>query len=153
MEENRAESAPQLTLLQPPAQPQAPETVLRSRRPRRRKWLPRKRLAAGRRNQTYLIGAGDTVHLIDKHAAHERMNFDRAEGRGLPTHGTDLAGPRGSAFPPPEEVALLDNLDSLASICLRRASMAGLWWCGDSPTIFGTSAKWKPPCASWRESC
>ena len=76
VEENRAESAPQLTLLQPPAQPQAPETVPVPP-------APAKEVAAeeapwrlaGEILQTYLIvEQGDTVHLIDKHAAHERMN-------------------------------------------------------------------------------
>ena len=113
VEENRAESAPQLTLLQPPAQPQAPETVP----------VPAKEVAAeeapwrlaGEILQTYLIvEQGDTVHLIDKHAAHERMNFDRMKAAGYQPMAQTLLAPVVFTPPPEEGVALLDNLDLLA---------------------------------------
>ena len=113
VEENRAEGAPQLTLLQPPAQPQAPETVP----------APAKEVAAeeapwrlaGEILQTYLIvEQGDTVHLIDKHAAHERMNFDRMKAAGYQPMAQTLLAPVVFTPPPEEGVALLDNLDLLA---------------------------------------
>ena len=38
---------------------------------------------AGEVLNTYIIvERGDTVYLIDKHAAHERMNFDRMKASG-----------------------------------------------------------------------
>ena len=116
VEENRAESAPQLTLLQPPAQPQAPETVPVPP-------APAKEVAAeeapwrlaGEILQTYLIvEQGDTVHLIDKHAAHERMNFDRMKAAGYQPMAQTLLAPVVFTPPPEEGVALLDNLDLLA---------------------------------------
>ena len=115
VEENRAESAPQLTLLQPPAQPQAPETVPVPP-------APAKEVAAeeapwrlaGEILQTYLIvEQGDTVHL-DKHAAHERMNFDRMKAAGYQPMAQTLLAPVVFTPPPEEGVALLDNLDLLA---------------------------------------
>ncbi len=116
VEENRAEGAPQLTLLQPPAQPQAPETVPVPP-------APAKEVAAeeapwrlaGEILQTYLIvEQGDTVHLIDKHAAHERMNFDRMKAAGYQPMAQTLLAPVVFTPPPEEGVALLDNLDLLA---------------------------------------
>ena len=116
VEENRAESAPQLTLLQPPAQPQAPETVPVPPAPaetvaaEEAPWR-----LAGEILQTYLIvEQGDTVHLIDKHAAHERMNFDRMKAAGYQPMAQTLLAPVVFTPPPEEGVALLDNLDLLA---------------------------------------
>lgn len=116
VEENRAEGAPQLTLLQPPAQPQAPETVPVPPAPaetvaaEEAPWR-----LAGEILQTYLIvEQGDTVHLIDKHAAHERMNFDRMKAAGYQPMAQTLLAPVVFTPPPEEGVALLDNLDLLA---------------------------------------
>ena len=116
VEENRAESAPQLTLLQPPAQPQAPETVPVPPAPAKEVTAEEApwRLA-GEILQTYLIvEQGDTVHLIDKHAAHERMNFDRMKAAGYQPMAQTLLAPVVFTPPPEEGVALLDNLDLLA---------------------------------------
>ena len=116
MEETRAESAPQLTLLQPPAQPQAPETVPVPPSPAKEVTAEEApwRLA-GEILQTYLIvEQGDTVHLIDKHAAHERMNFDRMKAAGYQPMAQTLLAPVVFTPPPEEGVALLDNLDLLA---------------------------------------
>ena len=116
VEENRAESAPQLTLLQPPAQPQAPETVPVPPAPAKEVTAEEApwRLA-GEILQTYLIvEKGDTVHLIDKHAAHERMNFDRMKAAGYQPMAQTLLAPVVFTPPPEEGVALLDNLDLLA---------------------------------------
>ena len=116
VEENRAEGAPQLTLLQPPAQPQAPETVPVPPAPAKEATAEEApwRLA-GEILQTYLIvEQGDTVHLIDKHAAHERMNFDRMKAAGYQPMSQTLLAPVVFTPPPEEGVALLDNLDLLA---------------------------------------
>ena len=70
---------------------------------------------AGEILQTYLIvEQGDTVHLIDKHAAHERMNFDRMKAAGYQPLAQTLLAPVVFTPPPEEGVALLDNLDLLA---------------------------------------
>lgn len=112
VEENRAEGAPQLTLLQPPAQPQAPETVPAPAKEVTAEEAPWR--LAGEILQTYLIvEQGDTVHLIDKHAAHERMNFDRMKAAGYQPMPQTLLAPVVFTPPPEEGVALLDNLDLL----------------------------------------
>ena len=60
----------------------------RSRRPRRRKRPPRKRLGGWPEKSckpTSSWSRGTRSTFIDKHAAHERMNFDRMKAAGLPT--------------------------------------------------------------------
>ena len=40
------------------------------------------RLAGEVLNTYIIVERGDTVYLIDKHAAHERLNFDREKAAG-----------------------------------------------------------------------
>ena len=116
VEERQEESAPQLTLLQSPAQPQVPETAQVPPVPAKEvetEEVPWR--LAGEILQTYLIvEQGDTVHLIDKHAAHERMNFDRMKAAGYQPMAQTLLAPVVFTPPPEEGVVLLDNLDLLA---------------------------------------
>ena len=114
VEENWAESAPQLTLLQPPAQPQAPETVPVPPAPAKEVTAEEApwRLA-GEILQTYLIvEQGDTVHLIDKHAAHERMNFE-ALRRSTEIHSQLLLAPVTVRLNKAELSAVEEHLDLL----------------------------------------
>ena len=49
---------------------------------------------AGEVLNTYIIvERGDTVYLIDKHAAHERMNFDRMKASGYDPMAQSLLAP------------------------------------------------------------
>ena len=66
--------------------------------------------------RTYIICESEdgSVWLIDKHAAHERMNFDRMKAAGYQPMAQTLLAPVVFTPPPEEGVALLDNLDLLA---------------------------------------
>ena len=65
---------------------------------------------AGEILSTYIIvEQGDTVYLIDKHAAHERMNFDRMKAAGYDPMSQVLLTPAVCRLSPPEREALLDR--------------------------------------------
>ncbi len=69
---------------------------------------------AGEVLNTYLIvEQGDKVILIDKHAAHERMNFDRMKAEGYDPMSQTLLTPVVCHLPPEEQAALLANLPLL----------------------------------------
>ncbi|SCI53195.1 DNA mismatch repair protein mutL [uncultured Flavonifractor sp.] len=70
---------------------------------------------AGEVLNTYIIvEQGDKVLLIDKHAAHERMNFDKLKAQGYQPMVQNLLTP--AVFTPPAEegAVLLQNLPLLA---------------------------------------
>ena len=63
---------------------------------------------------TYIIAEdGDDVWLIDKHAAHERMNFDRLKANLEPVMRQRLLAPLAAELPPEQYGALLENLPLL----------------------------------------
>jgi DNA mismatch repair protein MutL len=65
---------------------------------------------AGEVLNTYIIvERGETVYLIDKHAAHERMNFDRMKAAGYDPMSQVLLTPAVCRLSPPEREALLDR--------------------------------------------
>ncbi len=69
---------------------------------------------AGEVLNTYLIvEQGDKVILIDKHAAHERMNFDRMKAEGYDPMSQTLLTPVVCHLPPEEQAVLLANLPLL----------------------------------------
>lgn len=115
-EETPAEDAPQLTLLPSPAPTRTADAdpgPAKAAEPRETAELPWR--LAGEILQTYLIvEQGDTVHLIDKHAAHERMNFDRMKAAGYRPMAQTLLAPVVFTPPPEEGAALLEQLDLLA---------------------------------------
>ena len=67
--------------------------------------------------RTYvLVEQGDALLLIDKHAAHERINFERLQAQGVRVTGQQLLVPRSCALDPEEATLLAQNrplLDSL----------------------------------------
>ena len=70
---------------------------------------------AGEVLRTYIIcedGAG-SVYLIDKHAAHERVNFDRMKAAAAPIMGQQLLVPETVTLAAGEYAALLEHLDLL----------------------------------------
>ena len=70
---------------------------------------------AGEVLQTYLIvEQGEEIYLIDKHAAHERMHFDRMKAAGYQPMAQALLEPVVFTPPPEEGEALLDHLPLLA---------------------------------------
>ena len=63
---------------------------------------------------TYIIAEdGDTVWLIDKHAAHERINFDRLKANPEPVMRQQLLAPAAVDLAPEQYAALLENLPLL----------------------------------------
>ena len=77
---------------QPPAQPEAPWRV------------------AGEVLNTYIIvEQGDRVLFIDKHAAHERMNFDRMKAQGYDPMAQTLLSPVVCRLAAQEQEALLSH--------------------------------------------
>ena len=70
---------------------------------------------AGELFRTYiLVEQGETVLLIDKHAAHERMNFDRMKAEGYQPMMQSLLTPVTFAPEAEERAVLSDNLPLLA---------------------------------------
>ncbi|MCD8334909.1 MAG: hypothetical protein LUC35_06165 [Clostridiales bacterium] len=70
---------------------------------------------AGEVLDTYIIvEQGDTVYFIDKHAAHERMNFDKLKARDYQPMRQMLLTPVVFTPPPEEGAALLAHLDLLS---------------------------------------
>ena len=87
-----------------PGEP-APESLL----PQEEPW----RLAGEVLNTYIIVEQGDKVLFIDKHAAHERMNFDRMKAEGYTPMVQTLLTPV-TLHPPAEEgAALLANLPLL----------------------------------------
>lgn len=69
---------------------------------------------AGEVLDTYIVAEqGDTVYLIDKHAAHERMHFDRMKAGDYKPMGQMLLTPIVLNLPPQETAALLEQLPLL----------------------------------------
>ena len=65
--------------------------------------------------RTYLIvEQGDDMILIDKHAAHERMNFDRMKAEGYRPMAQQLLAPVTVQAAPEQAAMLLDSLPLLA---------------------------------------
>ena len=70
---------------------------------------------AGEVLRTYIIcedGAGN-VYLIDKHAAHERINFDRMKRSTAPIMGQQLLVPEAVTLAADEYAVLLEHLEAL----------------------------------------
>ncbi len=69
---------------------------------------------AGEVLHTYIIAEdGSDVWLIDKHAAHERMNFDRLKANAVPVMRQQLLAPQAVDLPGEQYAALLENLPLL----------------------------------------
>ena len=99
----------------PPPQPQ-PQP-----QPEEEPW----RLAGEVLNTYIIVEQGDKVLLIDKHAAHERMNFDRLKAAGYQPMVQSLLTP--VVFTPPAEegAALLSHLPLLARFGFEAEDFGG----------------------------
>ena len=67
------------------------------------------RLAGEVLNTYIIVEQGDTVYFIDKHAAHERMNFDRMKAAGYDPMSQALLTPALCRLSPPEREVLLEH--------------------------------------------
>ncbi|MCD7917551.1 MAG: DNA mismatch repair endonuclease MutL [Clostridiales bacterium] len=81
---------------------------------------------AGEVLNTYIIvEQGDTVYLIDKHAAHERMNFDRLKARDYQPMRQMLLTPLVYKPEPDEYAALTEHLPLLARFGFEAEEFGG----------------------------
>ena len=71
------------------------------------------RLAGEVLNTYIIVEQGDKILLIDKHAAHERMNFDRMKAQGYQAMAQTLLSPAICRLAPEEQAVLLSNLPLL----------------------------------------
>ena len=103
-----ADSGRQIAAPVPP--PDTPTPTVQPEQPEELPW----RLAGEVLNTYIIVEQGDKVLLIDKHAAHERMNFDRLKAAGYTPMVQTLLTP--VVFTPPAEegAALLAQLPLLA---------------------------------------
>jgi DNA mismatch repair protein MutL len=67
-------------------------------------------------NTYIVVEQGDKALLIDKHAAHERMNFDRLKAQGYRPMAQQLLCPKVFTPEAEEGAALLQNLDTLLEL-------------------------------------
>ena len=75
---------------------------------------------------TYIIvEQGDTVTLIDKHAAHERMNFDRMQAQDWQPMRQLLLTPVVLNLPPEESAALLEYQSLLEQFGFETEAFGG----------------------------
>ena len=81
---------------------------------------------AGEVLNTYIIvEQGDAVFFIDKHAAHERMNFDRMKAAGYAPMSQTLLVPAVCRLDPREEAALLEQLPLLEEFGFQAEDLNG----------------------------
>ncbi len=69
--------------------------------------VPPWRVAGEVLNTYIIVERGDTVYLIDKHAAHERMNFDRMKAEGYDPMAQTLLTPAVCRLTPAQREVLL----------------------------------------------
>jgi DNA mismatch repair protein MutL len=75
---------------------------------------------------TYIVvEQGDTIYLIDKHAAHERMNFDRMKAGDFRPMSQTLLEPLVVTLPPEEGTALLQQLPLLEEFGFEAENFGG----------------------------
>ena len=81
---------------------------------------------AGEVLNTYIIvEQGDRVFFIDKHAAHERMNFDRMKAAGYTPMSQTLLVPAVCRLDPREEAALVEQLPLLEEFGFQAEDLNG----------------------------
>ncbi|WP_297242915.1 DNA mismatch repair endonuclease MutL [uncultured Flavonifractor sp.] len=115
VEEKPVRPEPEPAPVSPPPQPE-PQP-----QPEEEPW----RLAGEVLNTYIIVEQGDKVLLIDKHAAHERMNFDRLKAAGYQPMVQSLLTP--VVFTPPAEegAALLSHLPLLARFGFEAEDFGG----------------------------
>ena len=116
-EEKPVRREPEPTPVSPPPQPEPQPQP----QPEEEPW----RLAGEVLNTYIIVEQGDKVLLIDKHAAHERMNFDRLKAAGYQPMVQSLLTP--VVFTPPAEegAALLSHLPLLARFGFEAEDFGG----------------------------
>ena len=76
-------------------------------------------------NTYIIVEQGDRVFFIDKHAAHERMNFDRMKAAGYTPMSQTLLVPAVCRLDPREEAALVEQLPLLEEFGFQAEDLNG----------------------------
>ena len=76
-------------------------------------------------NTYIIVEQGDAVFFIDKHAAHERINFDRMKAAGYAPMSQTLLVPAVCRLDPREEAALLEQLPLLEEFGFQAEDLNG----------------------------
>ena len=117
--ERKAESVTAVSPAPTPAPKPAPEPV-----PAALEITPWR--VAGEVLNTYIIvEQGDRVFFIDKHAAHERMNFDRMKAAGYTPMSQTLLVPAVCRLDPRDEAALVEQLPLLEEFGFQAEDLNG----------------------------
>ena len=111
-------AAPQIPASAPAPEPE-PESIPAA--PETAPW----RVAGEVLNTYIVVEQGDTVYFIDKHAAHERMNFDRMKAAGYTPMSQTLLVPAVCRLDPREEAALLEQLPLLEEFGFQAEDLNG----------------------------
>ena len=96
--------------------------------------------------RTYIIAEdGEDVYLIDKHAAHERMNFDRMKASQEPVMRQQLLASVAVDLPQEQYAACWSTCRCWrSSASRRRTSAAGASWSGPSPRTWRPARSVRP---------
>ena len=106
---------------EPLPEPEAPVSVPEPETPK----LPAHRIIGECFNEYILVECGEELLLIDKHAAHERMLFDRLKSREYPAMGQLLMTPQVCELDPEDKALLLENLPLLEELGVEADDFGG----------------------------
>jgi DNA mismatch repair protein MutL len=108
----KAETPPEQVLTTAEESPVTPDT-------------PRWRIAGEVLNTYIIVEQGDTITFIGKHAAHERMNFDRMKAEDYTPMSQVLMTPAVVKLDPAESEVLLAHLELLSSFGFEAEDFGG----------------------------
>ena len=122
--EERKPAAPERT---EPAEstPRAPEPTGPAPEPPKRPAIPGHRIIGECFNEYILVELGEELLLIDKHAAHERMLFDRLKSRAYPAMSQLLMTPQVCELDAEDKVLLLENGELLGELGIEAEDFGG----------------------------
>ena len=107
------------------AKPAAPEPAVSEPEPAPGAPLPPYRILGEVFAEYILVESGEELILIDKHAAHERMIFDRLQQRDRPEAGQLLLSPQVCGLEPEAKALLLENLPLLRELGVEAEDFGG----------------------------
>lgn len=106
---------------EPISEPEVPVSVPEPETPK----LPPHRIIGECFNEYILVENGEELLLIDKHAAHERMLFDRLKSRDYPAMGQLLMTPQVCELDAEDKARLMENLPLLEELGIEADDFGG----------------------------
>jgi len=110
---------------QTPAEPEASVSPAAGETVPEKPPLPSYRILGELFSEYILVECGDELVVIDKHAAHERMLFDRLKADPRPEAGQVLMTPQICRLEPEDKGRLLDNLSLLSQLGIEAEDFGG----------------------------